>query len=331
MEEAVGVIIAFSTAWLDLVDQVKIRKGESILIHSGAGGVGQAAFQVCQHFGLEVFVAVGSTAKKQLLMGRYGIPEDHIFSSRDLPFTHGVKRMTNRRGVDVVLNSLAGEFLRESWHLVADFGRFVEIGKRVLLANTGLEMEPFVRNAKFIGLNLASYNDSLSRIKKQQRALRAIFDLMESGKLRVVNPVTLLDYSDMAKAFRTLRSGKVMGKIIIKANPEDIVPVLPRPEYALSLDKNFTSLLSGGLGGIMLTQNGAKNLAFLSKPGVSKGDAKEFLNLLRSNGCAANAFTCDISDAEGLATVIARCNAEVPPLKGLIQCAVVSRVSLTPS
>ncbi len=329
-EEAVSIIIAFSTAWIGLVEKAKIRQGESILIHSGAGGVGQAAIQICQYFGLEVFATVGSVAKRNLLMERYRLPHNHIFSSRDVSFAQGVRRMTNGRGVDVVLNSLAGELLRQSWHLIADFGRFVEIGKRDLISNTGLDMEPFLRNVTFIGFNLAPYEDHMAT---HAEALHEIFSLMESGKLRPIHPVTVISYEEISKAFRALRSGKVQGKIVLKARHDDIVPVVPRIQHKLWLDKDATYLLSGGLGGIgrsistMFMHHGAKNLAFFSKSGDSKETAKDYLNQLRSNGVNANAYACDISDRESVIDAVSKCSAEMPPLKGLVQCAMVLRVS----
>lgn len=336
IEEAVGISIAYSTAWMCLVNKAKIQKGESILIHSGAGGVGQSAIQICQHFGLEVFVTVGSTAKKELLINRYDIPEDHIFSSRDLSFVQGVKRMTNNRGVHVVLNSLAGELLRQSWHLVAAWGRFIEIGKRDILSNTGLDMEPFLRNAAFIGFDLSRYIETAPEFVDYEKARRDIFALLEAGKLRSIYPVTTMNYSDMSKAFRSLQTGKVMGKIVLKSNSDDIVPVVPRVKHILTLDENGTYLLAGGLGGIgksiatQLLREGAKNLAFISKSGDSKGESKTFLQQLRDHGCEARAYACDISDRDELAKVIAQCGTEMPPIRGLIQCAMTLRVSSVP-
>lgn len=103
--------------------------------------------------GAEVFCTVGTTSKKQLLM-ELGIPDDHIFSSRDLTFAHGIMRMTGGKGVDVAVNSLAGEALRRTFEIMAPFGRFVEVGKRDILGNTGLEMLPFLKNITFGCVNI---------------------------------------------------------------------------------------------------------------------------------------------------------------------------------
>ncbi|KAE8394606.1 putative lovastatin nonaketide synthase [Aspergillus alliaceus] len=299
IEGATTIMIAFLTAWIGLINKARIRRGETALIHSGAGGVGQAAIQICQHFGVEVYTTIGSKSKKELLMERYDIPEDHIFNSRDSSFAQGLKRMTKRRGVDVVLNSVSGELLRQSWHCLADFGRFIEIGKRDLLGNTGLDMEPFLRGVSYIGVNLEQFHPHHSK---------ELF------------PITIYDYSQVEQAFRALQSGKFAGKIVVRANPDDIVPIVPRAKPPLLLDPNATYLLAGGLGGIgrsiadMLQSHGARHLAFFSRSGNSKEEAKAFLRQLRRHGCTANAYGCDISDRE-----------KMPPIKGLVQCSMVLR------
>ena len=116
--------------------------------------MGQAAIQLAKHIGAEIFVTVGNTEKRRLIVDQYQIPEDHIFNSRDTTFAKGILRMTNGKGVDVVLNSLAGEALRKTWECIAMFGRFIEVGKKDILANNGLEMMPFLRNVTFASVNL---------------------------------------------------------------------------------------------------------------------------------------------------------------------------------
>ena len=118
------------TAYHGLVNVARLSKGESILIHSAAGGLGQATAMLAQHLQAEIFVTISSDVKKELTMTKYGIAEDHIFNSRDLTFVESIKRMTNGRGVNVVLNSLAGEILRQTWHCLAWSRRFGEVAKR---------------------------------------------------------------------------------------------------------------------------------------------------------------------------------------------------------
>lgn len=117
--EASAIPVIFVTAWHALCDVARIQRGESILIHAGAGGTGQAAIQVAKVVGAEIYVTVGSDDKKKLLMSTYDIPEDHILYSRNTSFAQGIMRLTNNNGVDVVLNSLSGESLIASWECIA--------------------------------------------------------------------------------------------------------------------------------------------------------------------------------------------------------------------
>lgn len=117
--EASALPLVFCTAWIALHDTARLEPRETILIHAGAGGTGQAAIQVAKYLGAEVYVTVGSDEKKRLVMDTYNIPEDHIFYSRNESFAKGIMRMTKNLGVDVVLNSLAGEGLRASWECIA--------------------------------------------------------------------------------------------------------------------------------------------------------------------------------------------------------------------
>ena len=127
---------------------------EANLNCSTTTGLGQAAIQLAKHIGAEIFVTAGSPTKRRLLMDQYDIPSDHVFNSRDLAFAKGIMRMTNGKGVDVILNSLAGDALRKTWECIAQFGRFIEVGKKDILCNSGLEMIPFLRNVTFAGVNI---------------------------------------------------------------------------------------------------------------------------------------------------------------------------------
>lgn len=148
-EIAASLPCTHMTAYQALIEIGKLKKDETVLIHAAAGGVGQAAIQVAQHIGAEVFVSCGYEGKKKLLMKTWGLPEDHIFYSRDLSFVKGINRMTDGRGIDVILHSLPGEALRQTWQCIAPFGRMIDVSMKDCLGNTGLDMAPFLRNATY--------------------------------------------------------------------------------------------------------------------------------------------------------------------------------------
>lgn len=153
--EAATIPCVFMTSYYALVYLARVKKGNTVLIHSAAGGVGSAAIQLCRHLGATVYATVGSPEKRQFLRETYNVPDDRIFSSRTPGFGAGILEHTAGRGVDVVLNSLTGALLDESWRIVADGGIMVEIGKRDILDRNSLSMEPFHRNASFRALDLS--------------------------------------------------------------------------------------------------------------------------------------------------------------------------------
>jgi NADPH:quinone reductase-like Zn-dependent oxidoreductase len=161
------VPIVFSTALYALEHRARLEDGQSVLIHSGAGGLGIAAIQVARMLGAEVFATVGTEEKRQFLVDNFGIPADHIFDSRSDSFAKEILHATAGRGVDVVLNSLTGDLLHASWEVLASFGVFVEVGKRDLLDGGKLNMRMFERATTFTAFDLSDLYWSTS-VNKQR-------------------------------------------------------------------------------------------------------------------------------------------------------------------
>ena len=222
-ETAASVPIVYTTAYYSLVHLARLKKGETVLIHSAAGGVGQAAVMLARHLGATIFVTVGNKKKKALVMQDFGIPEEHIFSSRDTSFVQGVKRLTDGRGVDVVLNSIAGEGFRETWRCVATLGRFIEIGKRDILMNGRLDMKMFNQNIVFasVDLTLVFGHDPVLGAS----ILKEVFDMLRQGFISTIKPINVYPFSEVESAFRLIQAGKHMGKVVLRADPETRVRV----------------------------------------------------------------------------------------------------------
>ncbi|KAK2728132.1 beta-ketoacyl synthase domain-containing protein [Colletotrichum kahawae] len=293
-EEAASLPVIFCTAYIGLIDLARISPGDTVLIHAAAGGVGQAAIMMARHLGADIFVTVGTPEKRQLVMSKYGIPADRIFSSRDASFASGVLVATNGRGVDVVLNSLAGPLLQESFNILAPFGHFIEIGKRDLEINSHLEMRPFSRQASFS----AFYLLALMQHKPQRihDVLNEISRLIEAQTIAPVHPVTAYPIAETAKAFRLLQTGKHMGKVVLSMGPQDLVPVRrPSPTPRFSPDASY--LLVGGMGGIgraiahWTVAHGAKNLVFLSRSAGRSDASSKVLTEIEQAGCRVKADT----------------------------------------
>lgn len=222
-EIAATVPMVFITAYAGLYDFARLQKGETVLIHAGTGGVGQAAIILAQLAGAEIIATAGAPEKREFLTQTYGIPSDHIFSSRDSSFVTGIMNLTKGKGVDVVLNSLAGQLLCETWNCIARFGRFCEIGKRDIIANHGLEMGPFQRMVSFASVDLIQIGEHKG--KDLERILTDVLRLMKAKSIRPISPITTFSISDIERAFRSMQAGKHMGKIVIKPNTGDLVKV----------------------------------------------------------------------------------------------------------
>ena len=145
-EEGTTLGIAIHTAVYGLVALAGVQKGQSVLVHSASSGVGLAAIDMCKHLGAEIYVTVGTDAKRDFLAENYGIPRDRMFSSRSTTFAAELMSVTGGRGVDVCLNSLTGDMLHESWRCIAENGSLIEISKKDMLERNNLSMEPFDRN-----------------------------------------------------------------------------------------------------------------------------------------------------------------------------------------
>lgn len=245
--DAASLPIAFVTAYYSLMDVARLSKGESVLIHAAAGGVGQAAVQIAQTVGATIFATVGSDEKKNHLISGYGVPASNIFYSRDTSFAEEVMRYTAGKGVDVVLNSLSGEALHASWTCLAAYGRFVEIGKKDLQNNAQLAMQGFAKNCTFTAVDLGAIR--VDRPEMFNRLFQKVIDLSHQGKIQAPSPLNLYRFSELEQAFRLMQSGKHTGKIVLQVREDDEVMVsriyAPRQTFAFSASQEFSHLEIG--------------------------------------------------------------------------------------
>ena len=226
-EDGAAIPVAYTTAYHCLVRMAGLQKGESVLIHAAAGGVGQAAIVVAQHIGAEMFVTCSTEAKRDLLVEKYQVDPTRIFSSRDTSFESAIMTATDGKGVDVVLNSLSGSLLKATWSCIARFGRFVEIGKVDLEAARSLDMSRFSRCATYTGvdiLQLNEYNGPLTR-EALTEIVRICHTRALNGGGRPFFPIQQYSISDMEKALRQMQSGLHVGKLVLVPRDGDQVEV----------------------------------------------------------------------------------------------------------
>ncbi|KAF4637480.1 hypothetical protein G7Y89_g578 [Cudoniella acicularis] len=200
--------LVYTTVIYALHGRARIKRDETILIYSGAGGVGIAAIQLAMLAGAEVFTTVSTEAKKDYLVKTFRIKPSNIFSSRDTSFLPGILEATNGQGVDIVLNSLSGDLLHASWRCCGQFGRFVEIGKRDLTDAGRLEMDQSLKNATFTAFDLSPLYNTNSMILNQTwaRLLREALWPYREKKIMKIDPLEVFDISNITQAFRYFSS-----------------------------------------------------------------------------------------------------------------------------
>ncbi|KAF2865597.1 hypothetical protein BDV95DRAFT_652025 [Massariosphaeria phaeospora] len=324
--------LVYCTVYYSLVTWARARSGESILIHSGAGGVGQAAIQLAKTLGLTIFTTTSSDEKVRLLIDLYDIPQRHIFSSRSIDFASRIQRLTGDVGVDIVLNSLSGDALRRSWEVLAPFGRFIELGKKDIHSTEtscvgGLPMQPFAKNVMFASVDMPSLYKTQDRITE---VLSAVVKLVVEGKIRPPSPVQVFKGSEIQQAFRLMQTGKHMGKLVVEFADEDIVEVVKLKPTRL-FDSRATYIISGGLGGIArsiciwMVEKGARYIVLLSRSRVYASETEGFLDEMRSRGAKVTAQPCDVGGKGQLRHVLASIEDAMPPIKGCFQAAMVLR------
>src|SRR5580765_2669350 len=211
MEDAATVPCVYSTCYYSLYLRGKMKEGDKVLIHSGTGGIGQAAIYLALYEGCEVFTTVGSVDKRYFIRETFpSIPENHIGNSRDTSFEQMIIQGTGGRGVDIVLNSLAEEKLQASIRCLAKGGRFLEIGKFDIISNNSLEIFAFSKGISFHGIFL----DKLFSAKPESKAI--LWNKITEGlKNGAIKPLCrkVFEKDDIETAFRHMAAGKHIGKV----------------------------------------------------------------------------------------------------------------------
>jgi acyl transferase domain-containing protein/NADPH:quinone reductase-like Zn-dependent oxidoreductase/NADP-dependent 3-hydroxy acid dehydrogenase YdfG/acyl carrier protein len=309
-EEAATIPTAFLTAYYGLYQQAQLKSGERILIHAAAGGVGQAAVQLAQRVGAEV-LATASPSKWEHLRAT-GVKQ--VMNSRSLEFADQIREITSGQGIDVVLNSLNGEYIPKSLEVLSDRGRFIEIGKiGIWDAQQVKHSRPYVSYIPFDLLDISLENPSL--IGEMLGELMAEF---QQGSLKPL-PLSVFSIQDVANAFRYMAQSKHIGKVVVSI-PQ---PQMPK-ETTIQADSSY--LITGGLGALglqvaqWLVEQGAQNLVLMGRRGVSP-EIQPAIEQLEQAGARVLVVTADVSQQEDVSQMLATSNASMPPLRGIIHAA----------
>lgn len=309
---AAALPVAYFTAYYALVSLGRLSRSDTVLIHGGAGGVGLAAIAIAQMRGATVIATAGSPVK-QTLLRQIGV--DHVLSSRSTDFVAQVRAITGGDGVDLVLNSLAGQPMAQSLSLLRPFGRFLELGKQDFYANTAIGLRALKDNITYHGIDVDSL---VSQRPDQAQAIFAeVMSELVEGRLPML-PLSLFEGHETVEAFRLMQRSGHIGKIVIRP------PEIPASGKATPRKQPFEPsrdgwhVIAGGQGGLgiktaeWLHTRGAMRLALLGRRAEPAPDLLGAINRLRRSGAVVEVLSCDITDHDRLCAVLEQLRQKAP-------------------
>lgn len=320
LEAAVTIPVAFLTAYYALVTCARLDRGEWVLIHGGAGGVGLAALQIARWRGARV-IATASSAEKRELVAALGA--EHVFDARANGFVEDVRRVTGE-GVAVVLNSLSGEAMELSIGLLKPFGRFVELGKRDFLANTHIGLRPFRNNLTYFGVDLDQL--MLADPNQSRQLFGQVLDLVAQGEFSPL-PYRTFRAREVIDAMRLMQQSGHIGKIVITPPKPGEIGLTHRGEFRPAPDK--AHLVTGGCSGfglataLWLAERGARHLVLVGRSGAARPESKRAMAELTSKAVNVHVEALDVSDRAAAESLIGKFGRDLPPLAGVFHAAAV--------
>ncbi|WP_312867388.1 SDR family NAD(P)-dependent oxidoreductase [Amycolatopsis pithecellobii] len=305
------------TAHLSLVRLAGVRRGERVLVHSAAGGVGLAAARIAKWLGAEVFVTAGSEQRREILR-REGFTR--VADSRSSSFADDVLDWTEGAGVDVIINSLPADMIHHSLRTLSTFGRFVELGKPGDVADHAVRLASTRRALSFHSFDY----DQMMALRPQdvQTSMHAVAELYAQN---VIDPLPCKEFpaDEIDEAFRLMARPEHHGKIVVRMAGEPVrVPAESIPGSPIRPD--VTYVITGGLGGLgrtvarWLADNGARHLALVGRHGVTSSAAAQDVAELTAQGVTVRVLKADVSDREQVRSVLSRVRAFLPPIAGVV-------------
>ncbi|XP_050463287.1 fatty acid synthase-like isoform X2 [Cataglyphis hispanica] len=331
LEQAATIPVVYAISYYALFVRGQLKAGESVLIHCGASGVGQAAIAIALHAGCTVFTTVGTLKKRLYLRKTFPqLTDKHIGNSRDTSFEQLILNETEGYGVNVVLNSLEEEKLHASVRCLATNGRFLEIGKYNMLNGNRIDMSIFIKNIVFYGIHLETlYEDCADK----QETIRLVSEGIENGVVRPL-PTKVFQKEYLEQGFKFMTTGKHIGKILLKIRDEEqqknVLPVLKMvaaiPRTYMNPEKSY--ILIGGLGGFGLEltnwmiDRGARFIILVSRSGIRTGYQAFRVRYWRERGIKIIISTADITTLSGAEHLIDESN-RLAPVGGIFNLAAV--------
>jgi polyketide synthase 7 len=311
--QAAGLPLVYLTALYGLSALAGVRAGERVLVHTATGGVGMAAVQLARHWGAEVF-ATASRGKWDTLR-EMGFDDDHIGDSRTLEFERKFLAVTDGAGVDVVLNSLAGDFTDASLRLLVPGGRFIEMGKTDV-------RDPHDIAERYQGVHYQAFDLLEAGPDRAAAMLAEVVELLQGGCLTPL-PFKTFDVRCAATAYRFVSRARHIGKVVLT--------VPGGPGKALSGRggglAGASVVITGGTGMAgsavarhLVDRYGVAHVVLVSRAGADADGVAELVDRLQQAGAQVSVVACDVADRDAMAEMLARVPKQYP-LRGVIHAA----------
>jgi len=337
-EYAASIQSVFNTSHHALINLARIRKGETVLIHSAAGGIGHAAISIAKHVGAVIFATAGSEEKRQLVrdMGM-----THVYNSRNTDWFDDLMRDTDGKGVDVILNSLAGKHQRLGIQALRSSGRFLEIGKMDIFDNNGLDLLAFRKNISFFAIDMDRM--VLDNPALATEVAMEVGKNFEAGNYDLI-PTQVYPMDKMKEALDLMKTGKHVGKIVLTnytkvgegaaARYEPLPVVVEKPQNVFH--EHATYLITGGAGGFgsamvrYACDHGAKHFLITTRAANTDKVKAAFSDITKHAGVTIEVLTIDTGNEADVKKLCAHAKAMSPPVKSVWHVAGVSVDVLLP-
>nr|ASK38717.1 polyketide synthase [Paecilomyces divaricatus] len=329
---AAALPVAYITAFFAVHALGQVSRGDRVLIQDAGTAAGQALLELCALAGGDIIAVVDSPSQRAFLVGEYDLPASRILVGlRGRRLATSVMTLTRGCGVDAIFNFRGGEERRLCWSCVAPYGRFIDLGggPSDLTDMPQLEMASFFsKNASFTAL------DFHYLVTQKPQAVHRIWSdvmaLVRAKAIRGPPRLQLHSVSEVETALKQSQDGCDVEKVVIRAERDTIVQAIPPPKGDL-LRADASYVLVGGLGGIgramasWMIANGARHLIFVNRSGLARNEARETVESLEGHGAHVAVYSCDVSDRDQVAQMVAQSSKEMPPIRGVIQAAMILR------
>ncbi|MEE6179161.1 type I polyketide synthase [Mycobacterium sp. 050134] len=309
---AASVPVVFLTAFYGLSVLAGLRAGQRVLVHAATGGVGMAAVQLARHFGAEVF-ATASRGKWDTLRAM-GFDDDHIGDSRTLEFEEKFRSATDGAGVDVVLNSLAGEFTDASLRVLAPGGHFVEMGKTD--PRDPRAVAELYRGAVYRAFDLIEVGPD-----RTAAMLAEVLRLLADGALKPL-PAKAFDVRCAPAAYRYVSSARHIGKVVLTlpGGPDGLLSGCGGLAGGTAVITGGTGMAGSALARHLVERYGVAHVVLASRAGADARGVSELVAELTDAGARVSVVACDVADRDAVAGMLAQIPAE-HPLRAVVHAA----------